>query len=454
LKTQDATHIFILAAGKGSRMHSALPKIMHPLAGLPLIGHVLQEARSLKPQTCTLVVSPHMEEVQAFASQFFPALRFAVQDQQFGTAHATKCALEGLPSLDGKVIILFGDTPLIQRSTLETLNQHLNTHEIVVVGMTPDDPKNYARIVLEKDQTVQKIVEHKEANEEERAIPLCNSGILGVHASCLRELLSQIEKSPLTGEYYLFDLISLAKATGRPIGFMEVSANQVEGVNTRADLALCENLWQERYRQQIMLSGVTLLDPSSVYFSYDTQIGRDTIIEPHVFFGPGVLVEENVRIHAFCHLEKAVLRQGSQIGPFARLRPKTEIGPGACVGNFVEIIRSQLGAGSKAKHLAYLGDTTVGEYTNIGAGTITCNYDGTNKWNTIIGERVFIGSNTALIAPVVIHTGAIVGAGSTITGTIEADALAMTRAPQKKVEGGAALFRSKCLKLKAERDQK
>jgi len=447
VNSQDGTHILILAAGKGTRMRSSLPKIMHPLAGLPLIGHVLSTAQALLPKSCTLVIAPEMNEVRAFAEQFYPQLRFAAQAEQLGTGHAVTCALATYNQISGKIVIIFGDTPLIQPATLKAVEQKLDTNDIVVVGMTPEDPKHYARIILEDDTSVQKIVEYKDATPEERSLPLCNSGIIGFQADCLQKILPAVKVSPVTGEFYLFETIALAKKSHYKVGFLEAPAAELEGVNTRVELAHFENVWQQHYREKMMLNGVTLLDPQSVYFSYDTQIGQDTVIEPHVYFGPNVLVEENAQIRAFCHIEGTTIRQGARIGPFARLRPHTDIGVQAHVGNFVEIKESVLGRKAKANHLTYLGDTIVGEETNIGAGTITCNYDGFNKWQTKIGPRVFIGSNTALIAPVTINADAVIGAGSTITRDVEEDALALSRAMQKSISGGAVAFRHKCQTL-------
>jgi bifunctional UDP-N-acetylglucosamine pyrophosphorylase/glucosamine-1-phosphate N-acetyltransferase len=451
LSPQNDTHIFILAAGKGTRMHSALPKIMHKIAGLPLIGHVLRVAESLNPKTCTLVIAPQMKEVQEFAQQLIPAVQFATQDQQLGTAHAVQSALAVHKNLSGKVIIVFGDTPLIQTETLKAIEQKLDHNDIVLVGMRPEDSKQYARIILNQDHSVHKIVEYKDATEAERAITICNSGMVGFNAKCLQEVLPLVEASPLTNEYYLFETISFAKAANYKVGFMEIDEIEAEGVNTRADLAHCEHLIQQRYRQEMLLKGVTLIDPSSTYFSYDTQIAADVVIEPQVFFGTQVTVESGAQIKAFSHIEQTTIGQNAVIGPFARLRAHTEIGPQACIGNFVEVTQSKLGMGAKAKHLTYLGNSTVGDKANIGAGTITCNYDGTNKWPTTIGAGAFIGSNTSLIAPVNINAGAIVGAGSTITRDVDEEALALTRPPQQHYENGAKLFRAKCLKLKEKR---
>jgi bifunctional UDP-N-acetylglucosamine pyrophosphorylase/glucosamine-1-phosphate N-acetyltransferase len=432
-------------------MHSSLPKIMHTLAGLPLVGHVLQVLKAFKPKTCTLVIAPNMQEVQEFSEQFYPTAQFAIQDQQLGTADAVKAALAIHKELSGKVIVVFGDTPLIQLDTLKTIEKQLDKQDIVLVGMKPDNPKQYARIVLNKDQSVDKVIEYKDASESERVIALCNSGMVGFRAECIQKILPRIEASPLTGEFYLFESIPLAKAAHYKIGFMEINEIEAEGVNTRADLAHCEHLLQQRYRQEMMLKGVTLLDPSSIYFSYDTHIEPDVVIEPHVFFSTNVKIESGTHIKAFTHIAHTTIRRGAVIGPFARLRGQTEIGPKACIGNFVEVTQSTLGSSAKAKHLAYLGNTTVGDKANIGAGTITCNYDGTNKWPTTIGAGVLIGSNTALIAPVNIDAGAIIGAGSTITKDVEAEALAMTRSPQQQFGGGAKRFREKCLKLKEKR---
>jgi bifunctional UDP-N-acetylglucosamine pyrophosphorylase / glucosamine-1-phosphate N-acetyltransferase len=432
----------ILAAGKGTRMKSDLHKVLHPLAARPMLSHLLASVDSLPPEQVVVVVGSGREQVAPLVEG--RGGQIVVQEPQLGTAHAVRQAAATLAGFVGDILILYGDTPLVETATMERMLVRLNAPDApvaVVVGSRPADPLSYGRIVADETGNILRMVEHKDASEAERAVDLCNSGLMAVRSEDLWPLLSGVGNDNAAGEYYLPDIVMLAAAIGRRSAVIEVDAREVAGINCRAELAEVELVWQEKRRARAMADGVGLVAPETVWFAFDTEIGRDTLIEPNVFFGPGVRIGEGVTIRAFSHIEGAVVAPGAEIGPFARLRPGAEIGEGARIGNFVEVKKSRVGKGAKANHLTYLGDAEVGEGANIGAGTITCNYDGFFKYRTEIGEGAFIGSNSALVAPVRIGAGAMVAAGSVITRDVEPDALALARASQEEKPGRAKRFR-------------
>jgi len=431
----------ILAAGKGTRMKSDLHKVLHPVAGRPMLGHLTDAVATLGAKQTVIVAGAGREQVEVFAQPLGVAV--AVQADQLGTAHAVQQAETALRGFDGDVLILYGDVPLVTAETMARMVARLHEDDapaVVVLGFRPDETLAYGRIIAEHGRIL-KMVEHKDASVEERAVNLCNSGLMAVRSADLWRLLAKVGNQNAAGEYYLPDVVMLANAEGSVSAVIETDPHEVAGVNSRAELAEVEALWQARRRARVMANGASLTAPETVWFAWDTQIGRDVSIGPNVVFGPGVAIADKVTIHAFCHIEGARVESGAIIGPYARLRPGAEIGADAHVGNFVEIKKARLGAGAKANHLTYIGDAEVGEKSNIGAGTITCNYDGFGKYPTKIGANAFIGSNTALVAPVSVGDGAITGAGSIITKDVPADALAVARAPQRVLEGWAARFR-------------
>ena len=441
----------ILAAGKGQRMQSSLPKPLHPVAGRSMLAHVIAAAQSLSPEKVVVVTGPDMPQVIEAAAPH----RTAIQQVQNGTGGAALAARDSLKDFTGDILVLFGDAPLVTTETLKRLidaRRQLPAVGVVYAAFRTPDPKRYGRMVMGDDGSLSKIVEYKDATEAERAITLCNGGIICADGAKLFDWLSQVGNDNAQGEYYLTDLPAIARRDNRIAQIVEVDANEMEGANTRVELANLERLMQERLRERHMLGGATLIDPSSVFFSYDTVVGRDVVIEPNVFFGTGVRVADNVTIHANSHIAGAHIGEGASIGPFARLRSGSKIGADAKVGNFVETKNITLGAGAKASHLTYLGDAEIGTRANIGAGTITCNYDGFDKHRTVIGEEAFIGSNTALIAPVTVGAGAFVGAGSAIYDDVPPNALSLTRAPQITKDGWAGEFKRKKIKEKAKKD--
>lgn len=432
----------VLAAGKGTRMKSDLHKVMHPIAGRPMLAHLLASIDALGPHRTVVVVGSGREQVEPLVRQHEG--RIAVQRELLGTAHAVLQAKQALADFEGDVLILYGDTPLVRPETMQAMRDRLagkDAPAAVVVASRPADPGAYGRILAAPDGTIEKMVEYKDASPEERAVDLCNSGMMAVRSDALWPLLERVGNDNAAGEYYLPDLVMIAAKDGRRSVAIEVDEHEVAGVNSRAELAALELEWQRRRRDEAMAAGVSLVAPETVWFAHDTRIGRDSLIEPNVVFGPGVEIGEHARIRAFSHVEGARVAAGAEIGPFARLRPGAEIGEGAKVGNFVEVKKARLGPGAKANHLAYLGDAEVGEGANVGAGTITCNYDGFFKHRTEIGAGAFIGSNSALVAPVRIGAGAIVGAGSVVTGDVADDALAVARGRQESRPGWAKRFR-------------
>ena len=423
-------------------MQSALPKVLHPLGGQPLIGYALAAAKALKPDLGVVVIGPGMAAV-ADAVAPWPTV---VQKTQAGTGDAVRAAKKRLSGFTGDVLILFGDTPFLTPATLRKLlarRRAKSKPAVVVLGMRPADPGEYGRLVTDARGTLEAIVEYREADEKTRKILLCNSGVMVVDGKHLFRLLSRVKKSSVKGEFYLTDLVAIARKEGLSCACVEGDAGELLGINDRADLAEAEALFQLERRAVAMAKGVTLLDPTTVWFSFDTKLGRDITIGPNVFFGPGVRVADGAVIRAFSHIEGARIGKGAIVGPFARLRPGADLGEGAHIGNFVEVKKAKIGAGAKANHLAYIGDARIGSGANVGAGTITCNYDGFTKSETVIGKDAFIGSNTSLVAPVTIGDGAIVGAGSVITKNVSRDALALTRAAGKEIKGWARRHRAK-----------
>jgi bifunctional UDP-N-acetylglucosamine pyrophosphorylase/glucosamine-1-phosphate N-acetyltransferase len=430
----------ILAAGKGTRMKSDLHKVLHPIAGRPMLAHLLASVAALEPAKTVVVVGDKAAQVEPLVQEFGGVV--ALQDPQHGTGHAVQQAEAALAGFDGDVLILFGDVPFVRTETMRRMLDRLaEAQGAAVAAFRPEDPKQYGRILTEGDGTIRKMVEYKDASAAERALNLCNSGLMAVRASDLWSLLARVTNDNAAGEYYLPDIVMIAAGDGKPSLAVEVDVAEVEGINSRAELAAAEQAWQQRRRAEAMAEGASLLAPETVWFSYDTKIGRDVLVEPNVFFGLGVTVADHVRIRAFSHFEGATIASGAEIGPYARLRPGAEIGEEAKIGNFVEVKKAKLGKGAKANHLTYLGDADVGAGANIGAGTITCNYDGFFKYRTVIGAGAFIGSNSALVAPISIGAGALIAAGSVVTRDVAADALAVARGEQVEKPGGAARYR-------------
>jgi bifunctional UDP-N-acetylglucosamine pyrophosphorylase / glucosamine-1-phosphate N-acetyltransferase len=432
----------VLAAGQGTRMKSDLAKVLHPIAGRPMIGHVLAALDQAGIDRVVVVIGPGMDDVAGAVAPH----RTAIQDRPLGTGDAVRAARRALAGFDGDVLVLFGDTPLLTADTIAAMAaaRRASGAAVVVLGFRPDDPAQYGRLVTDEGGALEAIVEHAEATPAQRAIGVCNAGIMAIDGRHLFSLLDRITNDNTKGEFYLTDIVAIARAEGLGCAVHEAgSAEEVMGINARAELAVAEGAMQRRLRAAAMAGGATLIDPGTVYLSADTVLGRDVTIGPQVFFGPGVRVADRVEIRAFCHIEQATIASGAVIGPFARLRPGADIGSGAHIGNFVEIKAAVVEDGAKINHLSYIGDARIGAGANVGAGTITCNYDGFFKSHTDIGAGAFIGSNTALVAPVRIGDGAIVGAGSVITIDVPDGALGVSRAQQMQRAGWAVTYRTK-----------
>ncbi len=441
----------VLAAGKGTRMKSDRHKVLHPIAGRAMIEHLLASLAELAPERTVVIVGEGRDQLEAhLAGQ----ADFAVQEPQLGTGHAVQQAQAALAGFAGDVLVLYGDVPFVRAATMDALIDRLRAPDApaaVVLAFEPPDPLQYGRVIATGDR-VTWMVEHKDADEGQRAVRLCNSGLLAARSDTLFALLGQVENDNAQGEYYLPEIVNIAIGQGAHCALVTTAdPDEVAGINSRAELAEAEARWQQRRRTQAMAEGATLVAPETVQFAWDTQLGRDVLVEPNVVFGPGVQVADGATIHAFCHLEGAQLAAGTSIGPFARLRPGAVLQAGAKVGNFVEIKNAVLGEGAKASHLSYLGDATVGAGANIGAGTITCNYDGYFKHKTEIGPRAFIGSNSALVAPVKIGADAIVAAGSTVSRDVGDGELRMVRAEQLVKPGWADRFHDAMKRKKAEK---
>jgi bifunctional UDP-N-acetylglucosamine pyrophosphorylase/glucosamine-1-phosphate N-acetyltransferase len=432
----------ILAAGHGTRMKTRLPKVLHPLAGRPMINHLIETVEALGPARVVVVAGTGMEDV---ARAVHPHA-IALQDQRLGTGHAVLAARDALAGFEGDILVLYGDTPLITLDTLRRMIAQRRGHfdpAAVVLGFHPEDPSPYGRIILDREaDEVVEIVEALDASPLQVSLTLCNSGVMCLDSRRAWGLLERIGNANAKKEYYLTDLIGIAHKSGQSCLLVEGSESELLGVNSRVDLAKAEAVAQTLLRTRAMEGGATLIDPASVTLNFDTRLGQDVTVGPNVVFGPEVVIEDNVEIRAFCHIEGAIVKPGAVIGPFARLRPGAVIAEEALIGNFVEIKKSSVERGAKVNHLTYIGDARVGAGANVGAGTITCNYDGFAKHRTDIGAGAFIGSNTALVAPVKIGDGAIVGAGSVVTLNVEPDALAVARERQQNYAGWAARFRA------------
>ncbi|WP_268893151.1 bifunctional UDP-N-acetylglucosamine diphosphorylase/glucosamine-1-phosphate N-acetyltransferase GlmU [Sandarakinorhabdus oryzae] len=435
----------ILAAGMGTRMKSTRHKVLHAIAGKPMLRHLTDSLAMLKPARTVVVVGALKDQVEAEVSGQADVV---VQQPQLGTGHAVMQAEAPLAGFDGKILVLYGDAPLVPAATMQRLLDALTDDvAVAVLGFRPADPGAYGRIIAEGG-AIAKMVEYKDASPAERAETLCNSGLMAARAADLFPLLARVTNNNASQEYYLPDVVGLALADGRRCVVIETAADEVAGANSRAELADLEAIFQRRRRAELMAAGVSMQAPETVFLAADTRIAADVEIEPFVVFGPGVTIASGARIRAHSHIEGAQIGDGCEIGPFARLRPGTVLGAKAKIGNFVETKKAVLGDGAKANHLTYLGDVTVGAKANIGAGTITCNYDGFFKYQTVIGAGAFIGSNSALVAPVTIGDGAIVAAGSTITRDVSSDALALVRPEQSEKPGWAARFRAASLARK------
>jgi bifunctional UDP-N-acetylglucosamine pyrophosphorylase/glucosamine-1-phosphate N-acetyltransferase len=441
--------IVVLAAGKGTRMKSDLHKVLHPIAGRPMLEHLLASSAELAPQRQVVIAGHGRDQLEA---QLGTRAAIAVQEPQLGTGHAVQQAQGALAGFSGDVLILYGDVPFVSAATMRAMIERLHAADnpaVVVLGFEPADTLQYGRVVADQGRIV-KMVEHKDATEAERACRLCNSGLMAARSDELFGLLERVGNDNAAGEYYLVDVVNVANADGRLCAVVVTpDAHEVEGINSRAELADAEQRWQQRRRRAAMDDGATLIAPETVWFAWDTQLGRDVLIEPNVFFGPGVQVADKVKIRANCHIEGTRIASGCEVGPFARLRPGAVLEERARIGNFVEMKKATMGKGAKANHLSYIGDAEVGAGANIGAGTITCNYDGYFKYKTVIGEGAFIGSNSSLIAPVRIGADAIVGAGSAVSRDVADGELRIVRAEQLVKPGWADRFHDAMKKKKA-----
>lgn len=432
----------VLAAGKGTRMKSNLPKVMHRIGGRTLIGHVLDSLAPLSLARIVAVIAPGMDTVEKEVAPH----GVAFQAEQLGTGHAVGCARDALKGFAGDVLVVYGDTPFVATATLRRMFERRKAPDnpaIVVLGMRPADPSGYGRLVLGADGTLDRIVEHKDANEAERAIGLANSGVMVMDGALAWSLIDKLDNKNAKGEFYLTDTVAHARKEGRRCAVVEAPHEELLGVNSRTELAAAEAMFQARRRLAAMENGATLTDPASVFFAADTRIGRDVVIGPNVQFGLGVEIGDEVEIRAFCHIEGATIGKGATVGPFARIRPRSIVGADAHIGNFIELKGTEIGAGAKANHVGYLGDATIGAKANIGAGTIVCNYDGVNKTRSIVGAGAFIGSDSVLVSPVTVGEGAYVAAGSVVTHDVPSDALAIARAQQVDRPGWAAKFRAR-----------
>jgi bifunctional UDP-N-acetylglucosamine pyrophosphorylase/glucosamine-1-phosphate N-acetyltransferase len=439
----------ILAAGQGTRMKSPTPKVLHPVAGRTMLDHAIDAAQALGCEKVVVVCGGHSPEVGEHARK--RGVEVAIQDPPLGTGHAVLAAREALSGFSGDVVVTYADVPLLTADCIGALfDLHSKGADVAVLGFQAADPAAYGRLIIDPRQGLLRIVEAKDATEAELKVKACNSGVLAADAGLLFELLGQVTNENAKGEYYLTDVVGLARARGLTARVAFAPEDTVHGVNSQAELATAERLWQQRRRAELMADGVSMQAPETVFLAWDTKVEGGAVIEPNVVFGPGAMVESRAVIRAFSHLEGAVVRSGALIGPYARLRPGADIGEDAHIGNFVEVKKVKVGAGAKANHLSYLGDGTVGPKANIGAGTIFCNYDGFDKFETHIGAGAFIGSNTALVAPVKVGEGAYTGSGSVITKDVPADALALERSAQTEKPGWAARFRQ----MKAARKKK
>lgn len=445
--------LIILAAGKGTRMQSELPKVLHKVAGAPMLIHAMRAGRALEPKRTIIVAGHGFEAVSAAASAEDPEVEIVRQEAQLGTGHAVDQARAALDDFDGTVIVLYGDCPLIQPRTLEELTATLSTAAVSVLGFEAENPARYGRLITDGDR-LKRIVEFKDATPAERAVRLCNSGVMAASAQLLFDLLSEIDANNASGELYLTDVIGKAVGRGLSCTAIRCAERETLGVNSRVELMQAEKEFQTLRRAEALEDGISMPAPETVHFSYDTVIGRDAIIEQNVVFGPGVTVESGAQIRAFSHLEGAHVARGCVVGPYARLRPGAELAEDVKIGNFVEIKASTLDEGAKVNHLSYIGDAHIGARANIGAGTITCNYDGVMKHHTYIGQEAFIGSNTMLVAPVTVGQDAMTASGSVITQNVPAGDLAIARSKQDNKSGFALKLMKRLRALKAAKQNK
>ena len=430
----------ILAAGQGTRMKSAKAKVMHTIAGLPILGHVIAAARGAGAERIVVVLAPGAVDVEAFALK--QGAETVVQDKQLGTGHAAACAREALKDFAGTLVVTYGDMPIVTAATFEASFAAQEKAGMAIVAFHSRSTA-YGRVITKSDGLLERIVEYRDANAAERQVELCNAGILAANAKSFFRWAGELKNNNVQKEYYLTDIPTIAKADGIGCSVVTVDETETMGVNSRAELAVAEAAMQQRLRSRALDSGVGMTAPGTVFLSFDTVLEPDAQIGPYVVFGPGVTVKSGAEIRAFSHLEGAVVARGALVGPYARLRSGADIGEDAHIGNFVEVKNTKIETGAKANHLTYLGDARVGAGANIGAGTITCNYDGFDKYHTDIGAGAFIGSNSALVAPVKVADGVYVGAGSVITKETSKDALAVTRAEQKEIPGWAEKFRTR-----------
>ncbi len=439
----------ILAAGDSTRMKSSMSKVLHPVAGRPMIAHVMAAIASTDVSDAALVVGRDAEAVAKAGAVDGISVETFLQTERLGTGHAVLTAKEAIARGYDDVLIAYGDVPLVTSAPFAAAREKLSQGaDVVVIGFRTGNPTGYGRLLVENGELIA-IREEKDATEEERKITWCNSGLMAIDGRKALPILEKIRNNNAKGEYYLTDVVEIARADGGRVVVVDAPETEVAGCNNRAELAFLERLWQERRRHELMVSGVTMIAPETVFLSYDTEIGQDALIEPNVVFGPGVTVESGAVIHAFSHLEGAHVGGGATVGPFARLRPGADLSAGAKVGNFCEVKNGKIGEGAKVNHLTYIGDAVIGAQSNIGAGTITCNYDGVNKHETRIGSNAFIGSNSALVAPVSIGDGAYVASGSVITENVPPDALAFGRARQEVKPERAKVIRERALAFKA-----
>jgi bifunctional UDP-N-acetylglucosamine pyrophosphorylase/glucosamine-1-phosphate N-acetyltransferase len=442
-RTKRTCLAVILAAGESTRMKSSKSKVLHPVANRPMIAHVVDALARAGIADIALVLGRDAEKVEAAAKNAAVESTVHIQTERLGTAHAVLAAREAIARGYDDLLIVFGDTPLITEAPLIAAREGLaDGADVVVIGFETADPTGYGRLIVENGELLA-IREHKDATDTERAITYCNGGLMAVNGRKALELIGLIGNENAKGEYYLTDIVEVARASGGRAIAVAAPEEELTGCNTRAELAVIERLWQQRRRHAMMVDGVSMVAPETVFLSYDTEIGRDATIEPNVVFGPGVTVESGAVIHSFSHLEGAHVGADAEIGPYARLRPGAKLGAGSKVGNFTEIKKAEVGAGAKVNHLSYIGDAFIGAHTNVGAGTITCNYDGINKHITRIGTDAFIGSNTSLVAPVTVGNGAYIASGSVITVDVPDDAVAFGRARQENKEGRAVLIRER-----------
>jgi len=443
-----ATALIILGAGIGSRMNSDMPKVLHEIAAAPMLVHAMKSGAALDPERTVIVAGHGSALVEKAAKAYDPDVTVVIQSEQLGTAHAVDQARDALADFDGDALVLYGDTPFIRPETLAAMAASRLTHDVVVLGFEAADPGRYGRLIVKDDQ-LDRIVEFKDASDEERAVNLCNSGVVAASTSQIFDLISAVENENAAGEYYLTDIVGIARARGLSATVVRCDEAETLGINSRAELSRAEALFQSHARAEAQENGVTLTAPETVFFAHDTVVGRDTVIEPNVVFGPGVTVESGTTIRAFSHLEGCHISRGAVVGPYARLRPGAELAENVKVGNFVEIKNALIAEGAKVNHLSYIGDATIGARSNIGAGTITCNYDGVFKHKTTIGEDVFIGSNTMLVAPITVGDAAMTGSGSVVTRDVPAGDLAVARAKQENKAGFAVRLFEKLKARKA-----